>query len=193
MVPAKLASPVCAGVSTPAKALSRASVAEATESAPFWIYTPLQWKTIAHLEIRSIKPERAPLPITETGYRSHFHQPEQFGNVLVSHSHAAMGQRYAHRQVIGTPVDVDVPAHGIDRAETVPPRLAAAQPEDARQDPVALRKFAGQRRRKQLARRPPSDEDRALLAAGAYPGPYDVMPAWRATTAFLFARAVPGG
>lgn len=25
-----------------------------------------------HLEIRSIKPERAKLPITETGYRSHF-------------------------------------------------------------------------------------------------------------------------
>lgn len=39
------------------------------------IYTPLQWKTIAHLEIRSVKPECAPLPITETGYRSHFHQP----------------------------------------------------------------------------------------------------------------------
>lgn len=39
------------------------------------IYTPLQWKVIAHLEVRSIKPERAPLPITETGYRSHFHQP----------------------------------------------------------------------------------------------------------------------
>lgn len=39
------------------------------------IYTPLQWKTIAHLEVHSINPERAPLPITETGYRSHFHQP----------------------------------------------------------------------------------------------------------------------
>jgi hypothetical protein len=39
------------------------------------IYTPLKWKTIAHLEVRSINPERAPLPITETGYRSHFHQP----------------------------------------------------------------------------------------------------------------------
>ncbi|MGX5774989.1 hypothetical protein ACWKW0_09380 [Methylorubrum zatmanii] len=25
-----------------------------------------------HLEIRTIEPERAPLPITETGYRSHF-------------------------------------------------------------------------------------------------------------------------
>ncbi|MGQ3284177.1 hypothetical protein [Bosea sp. (in: a-proteobacteria)] len=25
-----------------------------------------------HVEVRSITPERAPLPITETGYRSHF-------------------------------------------------------------------------------------------------------------------------
>ena len=39
------------------------------------VYTPLKWNTIAHLEIRAISPERAPLPITETGYRSHFHQP----------------------------------------------------------------------------------------------------------------------
>jgi hypothetical protein len=37
-------------------------------------YEP-QWLSdgdIAHLEVRSISPERAPLPITETGYRSHF-------------------------------------------------------------------------------------------------------------------------
>lgn len=38
-------------------------------------YTPLKWGVIAHLEIRSIAPERAALPITATGYRSHFHQP----------------------------------------------------------------------------------------------------------------------
>lgn len=38
-------------------------------------YTPLKWNVIAHLEIRSINPERAKLPITETGYRSHFHRP----------------------------------------------------------------------------------------------------------------------
>lgn len=38
-------------------------------------YTPLKWNVIAHLEIRSITPERAKLPITDTGYRSHFHQP----------------------------------------------------------------------------------------------------------------------
>lgn len=33
--------------------------------------------TAAHLEIRSIAPERAPLPITETGYRSHFLHAEE--------------------------------------------------------------------------------------------------------------------
>lgn len=51
-------------------------------------YTPLQWKVIAHLEIESVAPERAPLPITETGYRSHFHQPgtvEANGGDVVAH------------------------------------------------------------------------------------------------------------
>jgi hypothetical protein len=36
----------------------------------------------AHLEIRTVAPERAPLPITETGYKSHFLHPyeiEEFG------------------------------------------------------------------------------------------------------------------
>ena len=28
---------------------------------------------IDHIEVKSISPEKAPLPITETGYRSHFH------------------------------------------------------------------------------------------------------------------------
>lgn len=37
------------------------------------IYWPRRWGAIAHLEIRSIEPPRAPLPITETGYKSHFH------------------------------------------------------------------------------------------------------------------------
>jgi hypothetical protein len=38
-------------------------------------YTPLKWGVIAHLEIRSIAPAGARLPITDAGYRSHFHQP----------------------------------------------------------------------------------------------------------------------
>ena len=42
------------------------------------VYVPLRWGVIAQLEIRSIEPERAPLPITHTGYRSHFHQPGSF-------------------------------------------------------------------------------------------------------------------
>ena len=35
---------------------------------PYW----LKAHDIAHLEISSIVPENAPLPMTETGYRSHF-------------------------------------------------------------------------------------------------------------------------
>lgn len=36
-------------------------------------YQPSKWNVIAHLEIESIEPPRAPLPITDTGYLSHFH------------------------------------------------------------------------------------------------------------------------
>ena len=35
-------------------------------------YFPNKWNSIAHIEVRSIHPERAPIPITETGYKSHF-------------------------------------------------------------------------------------------------------------------------
>lgn len=36
-------------------------------------YAPVRWGVIAHIEIESIQPPRAPLPITPTGYKSHFH------------------------------------------------------------------------------------------------------------------------
>ena len=38
-------------------------------------YYPLQWGITAHLEILSVNPPRSPLPISETGYRSWFHEP----------------------------------------------------------------------------------------------------------------------
>jgi hypothetical protein len=39
------------------------------------VYTRRQWSVIDHLSIRSIEPDRAPLPISRTGYRSHYMQP----------------------------------------------------------------------------------------------------------------------
>jgi len=47
---------------------------------------------IAHLEVEAINPERAKLPMTETGYRSHFHQvgtieAEHNGNVVQAVTH----------------------------------------------------------------------------------------------------------
>ena len=43
---------------------------------PNWLNLTSSGYDTAHLEIKSIAPDRAPLPITETGYRSHFTSPE---------------------------------------------------------------------------------------------------------------------
>lgn len=50
----------------------------------------------AHLDIRSIKPERAPLPITETGYRSHFLHPDEIDEGAVRRT--IKGLRYLWRK-----------------------------------------------------------------------------------------------
>lgn len=42
---------------------------------PHWLGMDIGYDN-AHLEIVSIAPERGPLPITETGYRSHFTSPD---------------------------------------------------------------------------------------------------------------------
>lgn len=50
-------------------------------------YCPLRWGAIAHLEIESINPPHAPLPVSETGYRSYFHEPgsiERHGGDVVA-------------------------------------------------------------------------------------------------------------
>ena len=39
---------------------------------PQWLNLKVNHYDVAHLDIESMKPERAPLPITETGYLSHF-------------------------------------------------------------------------------------------------------------------------
>ena len=39
------------------------------------VYRPLRWGVIAHLEVHSVAPKGAPLPMTSTGYRSHFRPP----------------------------------------------------------------------------------------------------------------------
>lgn len=78
--------------------------------APYWLGRtgPHQ---IAHLDITAIAPERHPLPITETGYRSHFLRreavEEQGGAeafVRAWLDHDAMSSRWAqalaeHRQL----------------------------------------------------------------------------------------------
>jgi hypothetical protein len=68
-------------------------------------------QSMAHLEVESVKPARAPLPITETGYRSHFinrsnvdHMggPEAYVEAWIdemSHTHAWRETAAASRQL----------------------------------------------------------------------------------------------
>lgn len=42
---------------------------------PQWMSAPVMREDLAHIAVRSIDPANAPLPITETGYRSHFIAP----------------------------------------------------------------------------------------------------------------------
>jgi hypothetical protein len=56
-------------------------------------YNPHHYGEIAHLEIETLSPEKEPLPITGTGYRSHFHPrgvielhgAENRGDTLIEH------------------------------------------------------------------------------------------------------------
>lgn len=41
---------------------------------PQWLEGDIDGYNIAHVEITATEPERTPLPITETGYKSHFCQ-----------------------------------------------------------------------------------------------------------------------
>lgn len=52
------------------------------------VYTPCRCSVIDHLEIRSVKPECAPLPITGTDYRSHVMQP----GTIAAHSGDVVAQ-----------------------------------------------------------------------------------------------------
>ena len=47
---------------------------------PSWLALPETQYAVGHLQLQSIAPERAPLPVTETGYRSLFINPQDVMN-----------------------------------------------------------------------------------------------------------------
>jgi len=86
--------------------------------------------------------------------------------------------------IIGATVDIDISSHGIDLAQTVKPGLKAAQPQDARQDPVAAGVALPKLRRVYLHGWSPSYKDRIFRCATAYLCTHN-MPAARCAIAVL--------
>ena len=95
--------------------------------------------------------------------------------------------------VIGTAVDVDVAAHGVDAAQAVPARLDAGEPEDAGEDPVAIGVCGSERRGMALTGGAAGDEDGAGSGTGADLGTDDVIAPRGAFTALLLPGAIGGG
>src|SRR6266851_6130136 len=67
------------------------------------------------------------------------HQIKQLHDIGVVHADTTDRSGLAHLGGMRRAVDVDIAAHRVDLAEAVLPRLAAREPQDAGQDPVAPR------------------------------------------------------
>src|SRR6267142_162304 len=118
------------------------------------------------------------------------HQIKQLHDVGVVHAHTTDRSGLAHLGGMRRAVDVDIAAHRVDLAEAVLPRLAAREPQDAGQDPVAARIASMELRRPYLAARPAPHEHRVERLAGADLRAHDVAAARRAEAAVLFPQPV---
>src|SRR5438067_2796781 len=114
---------------------------------------------------------------------------EELGDVGIAHADAADRARLAHLRGVGAAVDVDVAAHRVDVAQPIAALLAAREPQDAREDPVASRILRMQLGRPHFARRPAPHEHRAERLAGADLRAHDMPAARRAEAAVLFSEA----
>src|SRR5690606_8187820 len=94
------------------------------------------------------------------------------------------------RLVVGRAVQVDVTAEGVHLAQAIAPRLAAAQPEDAREYPVAAGKPLAQLGGPDLPGPAPAAQHGAAGQPFADPGPHLMPAARRAVRAVAFARAL---
>ena len=104
-----------------------------------------------------------------------------------------MGSGGTENNIVGTSVDVDEAAHGIDLAKAVATRLEAAQPEDASEDPVPIRVLGAQAWMIALTRRAPADKNTAWRCAVADLGAHDVPPSGSAFASHAFTEAIGPG
>src|SRR5690606_39702841 len=104
-----------------------------------------------------------------------------------------MGKRHAHGFRIGRAVQIDVAPEGIDLPHPVVTRLAAAEPENTGQDPVAPRKLRVQLRIPDLARPAPAAQYGTRRQAVANARTHLMATARRTTGTVAFTHAIQGG
>src|SRR5699024_11358483 len=121
---------------------------------------------------------------------SHNHALKQIKHSDIVHANTADRAGHAHARAVRRAVNIDVAAHGIDFAEAIEAGLLTAQPQDAGQYPVTLRRCRGHFRRVDFSSRPAAAKHRidgfagADLCADAMPTPR------RAVTAIAFTGTI---
>src|SRR5690242_3552198 len=121
------------------------------------------------------------------------HEIEELDDIGIAHANAADRPGPAHLHGIRAAVYVDVAPHGVHFAEPVPPYLAARQPQDAREDPVAAWEALAELGRPDLPRRAATAEYGVERLSGADLRSNDVLASRRAEAAVCLAGAVARG
>src|SRR3569832_2394901 len=115
---------------------------------------------------------------------------EECIDIAVAHALAAARAGHAQLHMIRCAVQIDVAAHRIDAAEAIAADLAAAEPQDAREYPVAMGKVCAELAVVDLAGGTAADEHRIARCARADLRADDVRTARRALAAPLLARTL---
>jgi len=120
------------------------------------------------------------------------HLLEEFDHVAVAHADAAVGERFAHRLVFSGSVDVDVAPHAVELASAIEAGFFAAEPQDAREYPVAFGMGRREFGRPDFSGRSAATKNRAERSASPDPRPDAVAAARRTAASIDLPHAIDG-
>ena len=121
---------------------------------------------------------------------THLHIIKQFQHILIQHIDAAMRPWHTDTAFCCGAVYIDIAAHRVAGAQPVKSRLAAREPQDTGEDPVAIRILQSQRGSINFAAGPAPFKYGVNRLASAYLGANDMLAARCAVAVGFFAGAV---
>src|SRR6266498_1013910 len=76
--------------------------------------------------------------------RSHCNKIKEFTYLVIPHTDTPLRGRASHRDIFGSPMNIDIALHRVHGTPAVLPRFTATQPEDTAKNPVPPRMCTGE-------------------------------------------------